>query len=167
MLVIVKICKKWRHYIKNIKYSIRMIIDHANLKNFFINKAFSRKKVKWWKRLIELNLRIKYRSEKNNFADDSSRKRDYEDEIAKKNKNNENLNLRKWILIESKNILKSKNEKKKKSISFRRQAIDMLWWKKNAKSQNNQKKKNVDKHHRRQRMKITLFLSLCCVIDSD
>jgi hypothetical protein len=119
MLVIVKICKKWRHYIENVKHSIRIIIDHANLKNFFINKAFSRKKVKWWKRLIELDLKIKYRSEKNNFANDSFDKRDYENDVAKKDKNNENLNLRKWILIENKNILKSKNEKRKKKYFFR------------------------------------------------
>jgi hypothetical protein len=118
MLVIVKICKKWRHYIENVKHSIRIIIDHANFKNFFINKAFNRKKIKWWKKLIEFNLKIKYRSEKNNFANDSFRKRDYENEIAKKDKNNENLNLRKWILIESKNILKSKNEKRKKKYFF-------------------------------------------------
>jgi hypothetical protein len=114
MLIIVKICKKWRHYIEDVKHSIRVIIDHANLRNFFINKAFNRRKIKWWKKLIELDLRIKYRSEKSNFADDSFRKRDYEDEIAKKDKNNENLNLRKWVLIESKSILKSKNEKRKK-----------------------------------------------------
>jgi hypothetical protein len=118
MLVIVKVCKKWRHYIENVKHSIRMIIDHANLKNFFINKAFNCKKIKWWKKLIELNLKIKYRFEKNNFADDSFRKRDYEDEIAKKDKNNENLNFRKWILIESKSILKNKNEKRKKKYFF-------------------------------------------------
>jgi hypothetical protein len=118
MLIIVKICKKWRHYIEDVKHLIRMIIDHANLKNFFINKAFNRKKIKWWKKLIELDLKIKYRSEKNNLADDSFRKRDYEDEIAKKDKNNENLNLREWILIESKNILKSKNEKRKKKYFF-------------------------------------------------
>jgi hypothetical protein len=114
MLVIVKIYKKWRHYIENVKYSIRVIIDHANFKNFFINKFFNRKEVKWWKKLIELDLRIKYRFEKNNFADDSFRKRDYKDEIAKKNKNNENLNFKKWVLIESKSIFKNKNEKKKK-----------------------------------------------------
>jgi hypothetical protein len=84
MLIIVEICKKWRHYIENVKHSIRMIIDHANFKNFFINKILNRKEVKWWKKLIELDLRIKYRSEKSNFADDSFRKRDYENEIAKK-----------------------------------------------------------------------------------
>jgi hypothetical protein len=114
MLVIVKVCKKWRHYIENVKHSIRMIIDHANLKNFFINKVLSRREIRWWKRLIELDLKIKYRFEKSNFADDSFRKRDYEDEIAKKDKNNENLNFKKWVLIESKNTLKSKNEKRKK-----------------------------------------------------
>jgi hypothetical protein len=46
MLVIVKICKKWQHYIEDVKHSIRMIIDHANFKNFFINKILNRKKVK-------------------------------------------------------------------------------------------------------------------------
>ncbi len=118
MLVIVKVCKKWRHYIENVKHSIRMIIDHANLKNFFINKTFNRREVRWWKKLIELDLRIEYRFEKSNLADDSFRRRDYEDEIAKKDKNNENLNLRKWILIESKSIFKNKNEKKKKILLF-------------------------------------------------
>jgi hypothetical protein len=113
MLVIVKICKKWRHYIKNVKYSVRVMIDHVNLKNFFINKTFSRKETRWWKRLTELDLKIKYRFDKSNFANDSFRKRDYENEIANEDKNNENLNFKEWILIESKSILTSKNEKKK------------------------------------------------------
>jgi hypothetical protein len=55
---------------------------------------------------------------KNNFADDSFRKRDYEDDVAKKNNINENLNLKEWILIESKSIFKSKNEKRKKKYFF-------------------------------------------------
>jgi hypothetical protein len=118
MLVIVKICKKWRHYIKNVKYSVRMIIDHVNFKNFFINKIFSRRKSRWWKKLTKLDLKIKYRFDKNNFANDSFFKRNYENEITKKNKNNKNLNLRKWILIESKNIFKNKNEKKKNTYFF-------------------------------------------------
>jgi hypothetical protein len=118
MLVIVKICKKWRHYIKDVKYFVRMIIDHVNLKNFFINKIFNRRKTRWWKKLTEFDLKIKYRFDKNNFANDSFRKRNYENETAKKNKNNENLNLRKWVLIESKNIFKSKNEKKKNTYFF-------------------------------------------------
>ncbi len=118
MLVIVKICKKWRHYIKDVKYFVRMMIDHVNFKNFFINKIFNRREIRWWKRLTELDLKKKYRFDKNNFADDSFRKRNYENEIANEDKNNENLNLRKWILIESKDILTSKNEKKKNTYFF-------------------------------------------------
>jgi hypothetical protein len=118
MFVIVKVCKKWRHYIKNVKYFVRMIIDHVNFKNFFINKILNRRETRWWKRLAELDLKIKYRFKKSNLANDSFHKRDYENETAKKNKNNENLNLRKWVLIESKSIFKSKNEKKKKELHF-------------------------------------------------
>jgi hypothetical protein len=124
MLVIVKIFKKWRHYIKNVKYFIRMIIDHINLKNFFINKIFNRRETRWWERLTELDLKIKYRFDKNNFANDSFRKRDYENETANEDKNNKNLNLRKWVLIESKSIFTSKNKKKRKHTSFNRQVID-------------------------------------------
>jgi hypothetical protein len=113
MFVIVKICKKWRLYIKNVKYFVRIIIDHVNLKNFFINKIFNRKETRWWKRLTEFDLKIKYRFDKNNLANNSSRKRDYKNETAKKNKNNENLNFRKWVLIESKSIFKNKKEKNK------------------------------------------------------
>jgi hypothetical protein len=113
MLVIVKICKKWRHYIKIVKYFVQMIIDHVNFKNFFINKIFNRKKARWWKRLTKLDLKIKYRFDKNNFANNSSRKQYYENGTAKKNKHNENLNFKKWVLIESKSIFKNKNEEKK------------------------------------------------------
>ncbi len=118
MLVIVKICKKWRHYIKNVKYFVRMMIDHVNIKNFFINKIFNRRKIRWWKKLTKFDLKIKYQFDKNNFANDSFRKQNYENEIANENKNNENLNLKEWILIESKNILTSKNEKKKNTYFF-------------------------------------------------
>jgi hypothetical protein len=95
-----------------------MIIDHVNFRNFFINKIFSRKETRWWKRLTKLDLKIKYRFDKNNLANDSSRKRDYENETANENKNNENLNLKEWILIESKKTLMSKIEKKKKTYFF-------------------------------------------------
>jgi hypothetical protein len=118
MLVIVKICKKWRHYIKNVKYFVRMMIDHVNLKNFFINKIFNRRKTRWWKRLTKLDLKIKYRFDKSNFANDSFRKPNYENEIANEDKNNENLNFRKWVLIENKSIFTSKNEKKKSTYFF-------------------------------------------------
>jgi hypothetical protein len=118
MLVIVKICKKWRHYIKDVKYFIRMMINHVNFKNFFINKILNRKETRWWKKLTELDLKIKYQFDKSNFANDSFDKRNYENEIANEDKNNENLNFKEWVLIESKNIFTSKNEKKKNTYFF-------------------------------------------------
>jgi hypothetical protein len=115
MFVIVEICKKWRQYIKNVKYFVRMIIDHVNFKNFFINKILSRREIRWWEKLAKLDLKIKYRFNKSNFANDSFRKRNYENETANEDKNNEDLNLEEWILIESKNTLTSKNEKEKRT----------------------------------------------------
>jgi hypothetical protein len=85
-----------------------MIIDHVNFKKFFINKIFNRKNIRWWKKSTKLRLKIKYRFDKNNLANDSFRKRDYENEITNEDKNNENLNLRKWVLIENKNIFTNK-----------------------------------------------------------
>jgi hypothetical protein len=123
MLVVVKVCKKWRYYIKDVKYFVRMMIDHVNLKNFFINKTLSRREAQWWKRLTELDLKIEYRFDKSNFADDSFRRRNYENEIAKEDKNNENLNLREWVLIESKNTFKNKNAKRKKKNTYFFQSI--------------------------------------------
>ncbi len=124
MLVIVKVCKKWRHYIKNVKYFVRMIIDHINFKNFFINKILSRREARWWKKLAKLDLKIKYRFDKSNFANDLFRKRNYENEIAKKNKNNENLNFKEWVLIKNKSTFKNKNEKRKKKNTYFFQSIN-------------------------------------------
>jgi hypothetical protein len=119
MFAIIKVCKKWRHYVKNFKYFVRMIINHANLKNFLINENLSRRKVKWWKRLTKLNFKIKYRFDKNNLVDDSSRRRNYENQTATKNKfKNENLNLKKWALIENNASFKNKNKKNKKKKLF-------------------------------------------------
>ncbi len=55
-----------------------MLIDHVNLNSFFKNKKLNKKKTQWWKKLNDLNLHIEYRSNKLNFADDSSRRFDYE-----------------------------------------------------------------------------------------
>jgi hypothetical protein len=55
-----------------------MLIDHVNLNTFFKNKELNRKKTRWWKKLSDLNLHIEYKSNKQNSADDSSRRLDYE-----------------------------------------------------------------------------------------
>jgi hypothetical protein len=119
ILARINFCKKWRHYIENFKYFVRIIIDHANLKNLFINKNLNRRKIRWWERLTKFNLKIEYRFDKNNLANDLFRRRDYENQTAKENKfKNENLNLKKWTLIENNAFLKNKNEKKQKKKFF-------------------------------------------------
>lgn len=84
MLTIVNACKKWKHYVENVKYFVRILTNHHNFFKFLIIKIFNRKKIKWWKRLFELNLFIEYRSKKNNFVDESFRRKNYEIAIKKK-----------------------------------------------------------------------------------
>ncbi len=110
ILAIIKVCKKWWHYVKDFKHCVRMIIDYVNFKNFFTNKNLSRREIRWWERLTKYNLKIEYRFDKNNLVDDLSRRRDYEDQTLKKDKN-EHLNLRKWTLIESSTSLKNKKKR--------------------------------------------------------
>jgi hypothetical protein len=149
MLAIVKICKKWRHYVENFKHFVRMIIDHANFRNFLINKNLSRKKTRWWKRLTKFDFKIEYRFDKNNLADDSFRRRDYENQIAKENKfKNENLNLKKWALIENNVFFKIKNEKNKKKILFLcRVEINTSFWR--MQTAIHQKRKKQSTKHRK------------------
>ena len=71
LLVIVKTCKQWKYYVKNSKHFIKIIIDHANFRIFIIIKILNRKKIRWRKRLFELNLKIKHKSNKKNSANES------------------------------------------------------------------------------------------------
>ena len=47
MLIIMKICKQWRHYVKNAKHSIKIFTNYNNLRDFFKNKALSRREIQW------------------------------------------------------------------------------------------------------------------------
>ena len=64
-----------------------IIIDHVNLKMFLLNKNLFEKKMKWWKKLFNLDLIIKYKSKKQNFVNITSRRSDYEIKNIKKYKN--------------------------------------------------------------------------------
>ena len=77
MLIIICVCKKWKHYIKNSIHTITVIIDHVNLKTFLLNKNFFEKKMKWWKKLFDFDLIIKYKSEKQNSVNVTSWRNDY------------------------------------------------------------------------------------------
>jgi hypothetical protein len=83
MLAIVKACKQWRHYVEDAKHQILIIIDHVNLRTFFIIKILSRKKIKWWKKLSEFDFLIEYRSKKLNSANAFNRRNNYAIDSAK------------------------------------------------------------------------------------
>ena len=78
MLTIICVCKKWRHYVENFIHMMTVIIDHANLKMFLLNKNLFEREMKWWKKLSGLDLIIKYKSEKQNPADAALWRSDYE-----------------------------------------------------------------------------------------
>ncbi len=78
MLVVIESCRVFRHYVEDAFFSVQMLIDHVNFNTFFKNKELNRKKARWWKKLNDLNLHIEYKSNKQNSADDSFRRFDYE-----------------------------------------------------------------------------------------
>jgi hypothetical protein len=55
-----------------------MLIDHVNFNIFFKNKKLNKKKAREWERLSDLNLHSEYKSSKQNSANDSFRRLDYE-----------------------------------------------------------------------------------------
>jgi hypothetical protein len=83
MLAIVKTCKQWQHYVENAKHQILIIIDHVNLRTFFIIKILSRRKIKWWKKFSKFDLLIEYRSKRLNSANAFNRRSDYAIDSAK------------------------------------------------------------------------------------
>ena len=46
LLIIVKTCKQWKHYVKNSKHFIKIIIDYANFCIFIIIKTLNRRKIR-------------------------------------------------------------------------------------------------------------------------
>ncbi len=83
MLAIVKTCKQWRYYVENAKHQILIIINHVNLRTFFIIKILSRRKMKWWKKFSKFDFLIKYRSKRLNSANAFNKRNDYAINFAK------------------------------------------------------------------------------------
>jgi hypothetical protein len=113
MLVIINCCKKWRQYIENAQHSVRMFIDHCNQRKFLLNESLNRRKTRWWEKLSDLNLQIEYKSNKNNSADESSRRSNYENIDE-----NKILNLNKLILRNDESSIHVKNELRKTDEQF-------------------------------------------------
>ena len=83
MLAIVEACKQWRHYVEGATHRVVVIIDHANLQRFLVDKTLNRREARWWERLSGLDLVIEYRPRRLNPADAPSRRPNYEDHARK------------------------------------------------------------------------------------
>ena len=78
MLIVVKTCKQWKNYLKDVVYQVQMITNHCNFNNFMITKTLNRIKIKWWKKLSNFDFFIEYRFKVKNSIDDFFKKFDYE-----------------------------------------------------------------------------------------
>jgi hypothetical protein len=79
LLIIVECFKHWRHYLKKNYHTMKVFIDHNNLKDFINIKTLNKRQIKWMIRLINFDFIIKHRFEKINLVNDSSKRFNYHD----------------------------------------------------------------------------------------
>ncbi len=79
LLIIMKCFKHWRHYLEDNYHTMKVLIDHNNLKRFMNVKTLNERQVRWAMKLIIFDFVIKHRFEKINLVDESSRRFDYHD----------------------------------------------------------------------------------------
>jgi hypothetical protein len=79
LLIIVECFKHWRHYLKKNYHTMKVFIDHNNLKDFINVKTLNERQIKWVMRLISFDFIIKHRLEKINLVDNSSKRFNYHD----------------------------------------------------------------------------------------
>ena len=70
LLTIIWCLKHWRFELKCTDISIKIFIDHLNLKYFMIIKKLIRRQTRWAEKLFEYNFKIIYQSEKQNLKAD-------------------------------------------------------------------------------------------------
>ncbi len=71
LLIIIRCLKHWRFKLKCTNISIKIFIDHLNLKYFMIIKELIRWQAKWVEKLSEYNFKIIYQSRKQNLKVDA------------------------------------------------------------------------------------------------
>ena len=71
LLIIIRCLKHWCLELKCINISIKIFIDHLNLKYFMFIKKLTRWQVKWVEKLSEYNFKIIYQSRKQNLKADA------------------------------------------------------------------------------------------------
>ncbi len=71
LLIIIRCLKHWRLELKCTNISIKIFINHLNLKYFMIIKELIRRQAKWAEKLSEYNFKIIYQSRKQNLKVDA------------------------------------------------------------------------------------------------
>ncbi len=71
LLIIIRCLKHWCLKLKCMNISIKIFIDHLNLKYFMIIKELIRWQAKWVEKLFEYNFKIIYQSRKQNLKVDA------------------------------------------------------------------------------------------------
>ncbi len=71
LLIIIRCLKHWCSELKCTDISIKIFIDHLNLKYFMIIKKLIRQQTKWAEKLFKYNFKIIYQSEKQNLKADA------------------------------------------------------------------------------------------------
>ncbi len=66
--------KNWWHYLQSNKRFIYVITDHNNLHYFMMTKKLNAWQMRWAEKLAAFDFHIKYRRDKLNFANASSRR---------------------------------------------------------------------------------------------
>ena len=99
LLIIIRCLKHWRLEFENIEKSIKIFIDHKNLKMFMISKKLTSRQTRWAKILSKFNIVIQFQSEAQNVKIDALiRMFDFKF----KNDNDERHQYRKQMLFTSK-----------------------------------------------------------------
>ncbi len=70
LLIIIRCLKHWCSELKCTDISIKIFINHLNLKYFMIIKELTRRQIRWAEKLSEYNFKIIYQSEKQNLKVD-------------------------------------------------------------------------------------------------
>ena len=84
LLTIIMAFKQWKHYLKNSRHFIIVLIDYNNLRYFMITTSLNRRQVKWILTLVEYDFKIKYRTENINSANALLRRFNYKNDVNNK-----------------------------------------------------------------------------------
>ena len=98
LLIIIKVFEKWRLECAKtlVDSSIKILIDHKNLKYFMTSKQLNRRQVKWIEFLIEFNFKIAYKSNTQNTKSNNLTRRS---ENLSKNRENERHKYNHKVLL--------------------------------------------------------------------